>query len=306
MKASRFSLRFVGIWAACVAAAQIAWAVPVHIAYMDQPSEGFKDPTLGAARKTAFEYAVNIWASQLVGTVPIVIRAEFNWLEGDEFGAVLGSCGARTFHANFPNAPMEYTYYVSALANQLAGIDLAPSTEDLDAEFNSLVDGDVVLGDISWYYGLDGNPPGNDIDFVTVVLHEMGHGLGFLDLIDPYSGEWYFGDPDIFSLQLAQYSVGLFGDMSDEERYWALTSDEVIWIGGHVRMKTGQWILMYAPDPYEFGSSIAHWDISNFPDLLMEPYFTHTIHTIDLTKYAFQDLGWTFTPKSAAQHWTRY
>ena len=30
-----------------------------------------------------------------------------------------------------------------------------------------------------WYYGLDGNPGEDQFDFVSVVLHEIGHGLGF-------------------------------------------------------------------------------------------------------------------------------
>ena len=32
-----------------------------------------------------------------------------------------------------------------------------------------------------WYFGLDGQPGEDQFDFVSVVLHEVGHGLGFHD-----------------------------------------------------------------------------------------------------------------------------
>ncbi|MCK7534680.1 MAG: hypothetical protein MZV63_28610 [Marinilabiliales bacterium] len=33
--------------------------------------------------------------------------------------------------------------------------------------------------EVKWYFGTDGNTPELLYDFVTVVLHEIGHGLGF-------------------------------------------------------------------------------------------------------------------------------
>ena len=30
-----------------------------------------------------------------------------------------------------------------------------------------------------WYFGTDGNTPAGDFDFVTVVMHELAHGLGY-------------------------------------------------------------------------------------------------------------------------------
>ena len=36
-----------------------------------------------------------------------------------------------------------------------------------------------------WYYGLDGKCPANKYDLVSVILHEMAHGLGFM------SGSYY-------------------------------------------------------------------------------------------------------------------
>ena len=57
------------------------------------------------------------------------------------------------------------------MANKLSGIDLAPNDDDIVANFNS---------SFNWYLGTDGNA-GMQFDLMTVVLHELGHGLGFWD-----------------------------------------------------------------------------------------------------------------------------
>ncbi|MFM6779541.1 MAG: hypothetical protein ACKPKU_00160, partial [Dolichospermum sp.] len=75
---------------------------------------------------------------------------------------------------------------ITYTADSLAGQDLDPTASDIGAEFNS---------NFNWYYGLDNNVPTNQISFVSVVLHELGHGLGFLGLMNNQSGvgSWGFG-----------------------------------------------------------------------------------------------------------------
>jgi hypothetical protein len=52
-------------------------------------------------------------------------------------------------------------------------------------------------------------------------------------------------------------------------------------------------VQLYAPNPYESGSSISHWDTPAFPDLLMEPFINDALSSsVDLTLAAFTDLGW--------------
>ena len=52
-------------------------------------------------------------------------------------------------------------------------------------------------------------------------------------------------------------------------------------------------VLLYAPDPVEPASSVAHWDLSATPDLLMEPLIPSAIpQNGDLTVKVFKDLGW--------------
>src|SRR5262249_10886773 len=56
-------------------------------------------------------------------------------------------------------------------------------------------------------------------------------------------------------------------------------------------------VLLYTPNPFAGGSSVSHWDISAFPNLLMEPAYnadeTHSVTPpLDLTLQLLFDLGW--------------
>ena len=72
------------------------------------------------------------------------------------------------------------------------------SRYDIVANFNSNVD---------WYYGTDMNCPDTLYDLVTVVMHEIGHGLGFtgflfIDSNNEYGayGNMEFGDATSFDI----------------------------------------------------------------------------------------------------------
>jgi hypothetical protein len=59
-------------------------------------------------------------------------------------------------------------------------------------------------------------------------------------------------------------------------------------------------VKLYAPNPIEPGSSISHWDITAFPDVLMEPFINSALSTdVDLTLQHFDDIGW-FDPRVSA------
>ncbi|HXS83312.1 MAG TPA: PA domain-containing protein [Methylomirabilota bacterium] len=55
--------------------------------------------------------------------------------------------------------------------------------------------------------------------------------------------------------------------------------------GGHVRM--------FAPNPFQNGSSVSHFDVTATPNLLMEPAINPDLtSSIDLTDAVFRDIGW--------------
>src|SRR6185369_8247406 len=165
-----------------VAVPVTASAVTITIRNNDLPGKGFNDPSpvqpvggnpgrsLGAQRLFLFQYAADIWSERLGGNVPIVVSASFSQQGGTSVSAVLGFARPTTVHDDFTNAPKPSTWYVAALANQRIGIDLndllpgecpialaGNHCPEIEANFNSDVDGPVVLGLHDFYYGVDGN-----------------------------------------------------------------------------------------------------------------------------------------------------
>lgn len=166
-----------------------AGAATITIVNLDAAGEGFNDPTpaapvggnpgttIGAQRLFVFNHAANLWGTLLPSPVEIKVNARFDPQTCDASGAVLGSASAGSSHRNFVGAPFPDTWYQQSLANRLAGMDLNPAVNDMNITFNSNLNG-VPPCAFRWYYGVDGNE-GADIELLPVVLHELGHGLGF-------------------------------------------------------------------------------------------------------------------------------
>ncbi len=272
----------------------------------DGGSEGFNDPTartsdidgqpttLGQDRLDCFAAAAQVWADYLDISVNIVVAAEFNALGGSANGAVLGFAGPQNAATDFSGAPLNNMYFVIAQANQHAGTNLDGGSPEIAATFNSDVDGNVVLGNTTWYYGTDGNPPPGKLDFFSTALHELGHGLGFLTLMNLSTGALNGGTMDIYTNQLRRAGTTNlnYSQMNNAQRSAANTSGEVVWKGALVVAAQGGNHPMYAPSPLQGGSSISHWDTSSFPNLLMEPSATVPFIALTLEAEAFEDMLW--------------
>ena len=204
------------------------------IVNINGPGVGFNDPTpaapvggnpgttLGQQRLIAFEHAAKIWSARLDSSVPIRIRAQFTALAA----GVLGSAGPISVARDFANAPLPGTWYHIALANKLAGVDLIPAGDDINANFST---------NFNFYLGLDNNHgPLNDL--VTVLLHEFAHGLGFSQLASLTSGALFNGLPDHYNSKLFDSALNLtWPQMTNAERVASATRfGRVVWIGPNV------------------------------------------------------------------------
>ena len=89
--------RFVAVMAGLSAAASVqAASVSLQVAYQDDVSEGFNDPTFGSARRSAFEYALGVWGSKLEASYlgeTVKVYASFDPLGGTSTSATLGQAG---------------------------------------------------------------------------------------------------------------------------------------------------------------------------------------------------------------------
>jgi hypothetical protein len=218
----------------------------------DSAGKGLNDPTpvapvglnsgttLGQQRLNAFQTAATIWGNLLNSNVDIRVNASFTDQQCDATSAVLGSARAASYVNNFTNAPLANIWYPVALADALANKDFTNGGPHIIAQFNSALDGRMsCLGGISWYYGLDTNH-GNNEDLVVVLLHEFGHGLGFVGAVDTSTGRFRIGSsafPSVFDLHVFDETAGLhFDQMSDAQRLAAITdTGKLVWDGSSVR-----------------------------------------------------------------------
>jgi hypothetical protein len=235
----------------------------------DGPGEGFNDPTdattipgqqgnnpgatLGELRLNLFEEAARIWGEILNSDITITVAASFDPLACSNTGAVLGSAAATSSHAGFSGSEPGVAYTV-ALAESLNRSQLNGLSAEITAVFNSTVDADeACLGDGGFYYGLDGNVAPGSIPMLPVILHELGHGLGFSSLTDAGpEGSGAFvgagGFPDSFSRNLYDLDVGKSWDeMNNAERKAsALNEPSLVWNGA--KAATDRYIHL-APQP---------------------------------------------------------
>ena len=287
----------------------------------DAPGTGFNDTTpvapvggnsgttLGQQRLNAFTFAASIWGATLNSSLTITIRARWDdQMPCSASSGTLGSAGTTTLRQGFPNAPFSGTWYPAALGNALSGTDSQPANPEINATFNPDLGTSGCLQNRPWYYGLDGNH-GSGIDFVAVVLHELGHGLGFQSFTSSATGEFVSGVPSVWDRFLLDNTTGkLWVNMTDAERVAsAINTGNLVWSGPNVTAgvpgllsagaDSSNRVLMYAPNPREGGSSVSHFDKSATPNLLMEPNNTagqpHSVTPpLDLTFSLLRDIGW--------------
>ena len=236
-----------------VAAPFGARAATITIVNVDGAGEGFNDPTpvapvggnpaltLGEQRLFVFQYAADLWGSILPSAVEIRVQSAFSPLTCSATSGVLGSTATNGFYANFLNAPLANTAYNQALANKLSGADQNGALNDMSITFNSDVDNATCLGATSWYYGLDGNESTN-IELLPVVLHEIGHGLGFTAQVNS-NGTYSTapsGFPSVYSSFLLDNTTGLHWNvMSNAQRAASFTNTgNLVWDGPAMNAQT--------------------------------------------------------------------
>jgi hypothetical protein len=229
-------------------------AVSIVIVNGNAPGVGFNDTTpaapiggnpgttLGAQRLFAFTYAANIWGSTLTSNVPVKILATFEPLTCTANSGTLGSAGATSAFLDFPGATKPGTLYGGALANKLAGFDQTVDdanpngTPQIRARFNSNLGlkPDCLPGS-PFYLGVDNNH-GDLIDFPTVLLHEMGHGLNFQTFTSGLTGAPFAGFPSIWDHFLLDNRTNkLWVDMTPQERIdSAISVTGLSWNGANV------------------------------------------------------------------------
>ncbi|MBB1473411.1 serine protease [Luteimonas sp. MC1782] len=228
---------------AAIGTAQAATIIPVN---MNAAGVGLNDPTpavpvgnnpgktVGEQRQIVYQFAADLWGAVLESDVDIRVRAQFTPLACEAASGVLGSAGARFIQRDFEGA-VPATWYGEALANAIAGENLSPTEDEINSNFNSNLGTPGCLENSGWYYGLDGNTPAGRINFLDVVMHEIGHGLNFQGFHNLTTGAPQSGFTDIYSSFVYDNATSkAWNAMTNAERAAAAKSDALVWTGDEV------------------------------------------------------------------------
>ncbi len=259
---------------------QLASATTISINNINDPGVGFNDntpvspvggnsgTTLGGQRLIVFQQAASQWAALLNSDVTIIVQASMTALTCDATSAVLGSAGPTLAISSFPNAPRANTAYVVAEANALAGSDLYPADNDIVAQFNITLDAGNAdcLGGTTWWYGIDPGvaPAAGTLPLLPVVFHELGHGLGFVSLVNKSTGD-YLTSPDVpvwahylFDTATMKY----WSAMTNLQRAASATNDpHLVWTGPRSNKQANEYlgagVALIVNSPADLGANQA-------------------------------------------------
>jgi hypothetical protein len=201
--------RLAATAAALTLCAGASGAATILVTSRDAPGTGFNDPTpvapvggnpgttLGEQRMNAYKHVAALWGQALDSNVVITVSAGWEALYCTPTTGYLGTAGPHNLWHDFPGGKPG-TWYPAALANKLAGENLAADQPDdgtgygnvdIKAQFNINLGQPGCVDGAFFYLGLDGKAGPNLTDFVEVLLHELGHGLGFaLNGTDTFTG----------------------------------------------------------------------------------------------------------------------
>jgi hypothetical protein len=167
------------------------------------PIDGNSGTTLGQQRRNALLYTGQLLTEQLQITVPIQVQACWDSQGGSvSEGATIASAGPATYALDSPGfrlpwLPDKYAFYAVTEIVRQGGTQQCGAlggdcdVADIVATFNTDIDPPNNVVNEPFYYGFTGvSKPTRSIDFVSVSMHEITHGLGFIGLVntDPGSG----------------------------------------------------------------------------------------------------------------------
>jgi len=164
---------------------------------------------------------------------------------------------------------------------------------------------DVDAAGLAWNFG-SGAPAAGEIDFRSVVTHEIGHSLGWLGSYDSVADNFGLGDYGLTTYESflvdSQGNKPLNGGTGTPDNFNEL-DNPVYFDGFSATNLYGGLVPIYAPDPYEAGSSLSHLDTGTFPDATMSHAISigDTRRTLSGLEIAMMDdMGWDVIPEPAS------
>lgn len=247
-------------------AAAIAWSAPaaaadVRLINEDAPGVGLNDTTpvvpvggnpgktRGEQARIVYKFAMDMWGGVLESNSTINVYASFAPLGCSSTSGTLAQAGANWIF-NLTGGDNKTRRYGSALADAVVGFDVFEYIKSLNgipagyeddigdifSQFNGRLGQSGCLDGMSWYFGLDGKTPQGQVNFLNVVMHELGHGLGVQGFLNKSTGALSNGLSDPYTYYAYDNVLNKgFEAMTSAERALAMrTPGRTVWRGANV------------------------------------------------------------------------
>ncbi len=224
------------------------------------------------AAKEAVQFAADVWETHISSPVVLYVRASWN-----DIGSPLASGGPSTTVSNFEGAIPD-TRYPHALYRAMTGAAMPPAWL-LPAQADIVIN---INRTKSWSFATDGVPVAGKYDLVSVAMHEIGHGLGFIGSESYSNGVGGLGDPPMIYDRFVEDGLGaaLLNEIAypnpSTDLGDALTGGDLHFDGPNTTSGSTGPAALYAPASWSQGTSYSHLDYHTYPagnvNSLMNPF----------------------------------
>ena len=251
-----------------------------------------------ATQMADVEASIATWDAKIANTAARKIRLTAIWYDFGAGSSILGGSDS----AKWGNSTSVWNAGEGVWRDGWTGGVTGEDSTSYDTYI--LYDNDAT--GIGWNFG-SGSPSLSQIDFRSVVTHELGHSLGFDSTFGLVSDNVFattdFGVTAWDSFLVDQNGVtpegGTTGSGGDFDQ-----TGTVYFTGANAKAANGDDdVAIYAPATYSSGSSLAHLDYDTFPGALMSPFVANGVmhrEPTDLEWAMMKDMGWTLVPEPSA------
>ncbi len=241
--------------------------------------------------------SISSWQSNIGNTTGRQIKMHVFWNEMGNNNILGGSGSAKIYNGTTIWNAGEYAWKTG-------------DSRDFGLTMDTIIQYDITAAGLSWNFG-SAAPSSSQIDFRSVITHEIGHSLGWDSSYYPapyddwgwvtgstYGGltTWDKNLVDGAGNRAQSGSTGTPGNFNE-------LNNPVYFDGANAMALYGGPVPIYAPNPFQDGSSLSHLDEGLLGNLLMSPMVGagQTIRTVsDLELAMMKDMGWIVIPEPAS------
>ena len=221
--------------------------VDFTIEYQDSANQGFNDAALGSERKARLEDAIRYVLSVINIQSPTALEILVKPSVSSGGTGFLATAGPLFGNSEISNG--------GAFTRLMTGSKPFPDEAEI-----------ILTVDFSHNWNTTSGPPAfNEADFVSVLVHELTHGLGILSLGQADGTSQLPGTITVWDslVVLGSTSQPIFSGSPPTDIIALLTSNDLAFEGNNAVAlydQLGAQPPVYSPSPFESGSSLSHWD----------------------------------------------